>query len=505
MYEISPAPLSLDNIDGLLRGGEHIGLSAQARERIQHCRKWLEAQLEKETPIYGVTTGFGSQQNQFVDAEDRKQLQINLLISHAVGSGPQIPEKLVKLMLFLKAQSLAYGHSGIRELSVQRLCELYNLELLPIVPEQGSLGASGDLCPLSHMSLPLIGMGQVSYKGETREAAEVLAELNMAPLQLEAKEGLALINGTQFMSAYAVWAQLEAQRLLDCADFIAAVGIEAALGRMSPYSDLTHRIRPHQGQIQSAKNILAWIDGSPLLDKRGDRVQDQYSFRCTPQVHGASRDALRHTHAVIETEINSVTDNPLLFPDEEQVISGGNFHGQALALSLDFMAIAVAELGSIAERRTYRLLGSAERNLPEYLLAGKAGLNSGLMMPQYSAAALVSQNKQLCTPASVDSIPSSNGQEDHVSMGANAATKLARVIENTWNVMGIAAMVAFQALDLRCKEHACSSSPQIEKIRQAYREQVEFLEDDRLLYPDMKKSTEFIRSDWFDSKLKELN
>src|SRR5699024_6596343 len=352
-----------------------------------------------------------------------------------------------KLMVFLKIQSLSYGHSGIALETVQRMIDFYNESIYPVVYEQGSLGASGDLAPLAHVSLPLIGEGEVYYQGEICPTKDVLEKLGWEPIQLRSKEGLALLNGTQFMGAHAVYALIRASKLSYLADVISAVSIDAFDCNLSPYLPQTHKIRPHQGQIDTAKCILGILKDSPMMEREKAHVQDPYSFRCIPQVHGAAKDTLNFVRKTVEIEINSVTDNPNIFPDDDRIISAGNFHGEPLAMGMDYAAIALSELGNISERRTYKLV-SGQRGLPEFLVKD-AGLNNGFMIPQYAAASIVSQNKQLCTPSSADSIMSSNGQEDHVSMGGNAATKLIRVVDNLERLLGIELFNASQALHFR--------------------------------------------------------
>ena len=388
-------------------------------------------------------------------------------------------------MLLLKIQSLSYGHSAVDIKTVEGLIHFYNENILPIVYEQGSLGASGDLSPLAHLCLPLVGIGKVQIENEVVDASEI----NFTPIKLQSKEGLALLNGTQFMSAYGVYILNKAQQLSKWVDLIACISIDAFDARMEPFHELIHKVRPHAGQINTAKNILSILNDSEIFKQHKTAVQDPYSFRCIPQVHGASKDVIAHVTQVFETEINSVTDNPNVFPDEDIIISGGNFHGQALALALDYLSLGLAELGNISERRTYLLI-SGQRNLPPFL-AKEAGLNSGMMIPQYTAASIVSQNKQLCTPASIDSIPSSNGQEDHVSMGANAATKCLKVLNNLEKILAIELLNATQALEFR---RPLKSSKQIEKIVSDYRKTVSFNTSDRFLHEDIMKSIEFIRN-----------
>jgi histidine ammonia-lyase len=435
---------SITEIAEILSSTDHVLLSEEAKQRIQKCNDYLLEKIHRSAdPIYGINTGFGSLYNKKVQKDDLQQLQVNLLRSHAVGLGGEVPEEIVRIMLLLKAQSLSYGHSGVQLATVEKLLDLYNAGYYPIIYEQGSLGASGDLAPLAHLALALIGEGEVRYKGFKVKTSEVLEE----SISLGPKEGLALINGTQFMQAYGLHCILKARKCMEWADQLAAMSLDAYDGRIEPFLEYSHKIRPHQGQLETAAKIKSLLHGSEIIEQEKTHVQDPYSFRCVPQVHGASKDALRHVEAVFEIEINAVTDNPNVFPDEDLILSAGNFHGQPLALQLDFMAIAMAEIGSISERRVYRLL-EGKRGLPPFLTEN-AGLQSGLMIAQYTAASIVSQNKQLCTPSSVDTIESSNGQEDHVSMGANAATKCLRVLENVEKVLAIELLTAAKALAFR--------------------------------------------------------
>ncbi len=486
---ISKEFLAIDEIGRILREGEKIELGAEAKEAIIKCREYLDSKMEDiGRPVYGVTTGFGSLCNITIAQDDLSKLQHNLVKSHACGIGAKLRPEIVRLMLLLKVQSLSYGHSGAQLETIQRLVDMYNNDILPVVYEQGSLGASGDLAPLAHLCLPIIGMGRVLYKGEEREAAELWKELGWEPVTLKSKEGLALLNGTQFMSAHAVWSLLQAERLSRWADRIAAMSIDAYDGRIEAFYPQTHRVRPHKGQVSTAENILNLLEGSEIIRGAKKHVQDPYSFRCIPQVHGATKDTIEYVKGVIEVEINSVTDNPTVFPDEDMIISAGNFHGQPIALPMDMLTLAMSELANISERRIYKLI-SGQRGLPSFLVA-KPGLNSGFMIPQYTAASIGSQSKSLCFPASADSIPSSQGQEDHVSMGANAATKLVRVIENTEKVLAIELMNAAQALQFRRPLH---SSPAIEQIFSDFRSVVPFVEDDCYFHPLIEKSIEFIR------------
>ena len=495
-HELCPTkPLTLEVVAKLLKELPQLKLSAEAERRVTSSHDILtKIVAEAKRPIYGINTGFGDLKNVQISNEELAQLQTNLVMSHACGAGDAVPVEIVRLMLLLKIQGLIHGNSGVQLETVELMVAFWNNSILPVVYEQGSLGASGDLAPLAHLALPLLGKGEVNMFGTIRPAADVLAELGIQPVKLKAKEGLAILNGTQFMSAWGIWNLLHAKNILEAADAIGALSLDAFDGLKEPFDPRLHDIRPHPGQIQSASRILELIDKSPIANKPRDQkkdVQDPYSFRCMPQVHGASRDVLAYAERVFITEINSVTDNPTLFPREEEILSGGNFHGQALALALDFLAIAIAEIASISERRVFLLI-SGKRRLPAMLVA-QAGLNSGLMIPQYTAASIVSQNKQLCTPSSVDSIVSSNGQEDHVSMGANAATKCGRVIRNVECVLGIELMTAAQGLDFRTKTENVETSSQLKKLHISFRNVVSFLETDREMYPDIAAAEKFVR------------
>ena len=488
-HTISNKHLTIEKVNEIIVKGLKLELSKESEAAIVKCRKFLDSKMEDiGRPVYGVTTGFGSLCNITIPAEDLSQLQHNLVMSHACGTGETVRPEIVKLMLLLKVQSLSYGYSGVQLVTVQRLIDMFNNDVLPVVYQQGSLGASGDLAPLAHLCLPLIGMGEVLYKGAVRPSAEVWAELGWEPIKLQSKEGLALLNGTQFMSSNAVWSLIQAERLSDWADKIGAMSLEAFDGRIEPFYPQVHEVRPHRGQIETAEHFRKLLEGSEIIKQKKVHVQDPYSFRCIPQVHGASKDTIRYVKSVIETEINSATDNPTVFPDEDLIISAGNFHGQPIAIPMDMLTIALSELSNISERRIYKLI-SGQRGLPNFLVA-KPGLNSGFMSPQYTAASIVSQSKGLCMPASADSIPSSQGQEDHVSMGANAATKLVRVVENTERVLAIELFNAAQALEFR---RPLRSSWAIEKIFAGYRKVVPFIDDDRYMHPLIEKSIEFIR------------
>lgn len=488
-HTISAEPLTLTDLADIAAGQRTLQLGADAARRIAACRDYLDRKLATSTqPIYGINTGFGSLYNRNISHDQLEKLQENLVKSHACGTGPEVPQDIVRLMLFLKVQSLAYGYSGVQQITVQRLIDMFNAGVYPRIFEMGSLGASGDLAPLAHLTLPLIGHGEVYYQNEKLTGDQLAQRFGWASIHLEAKEGLALLNGTQFMSAYGTWCILEAKRLLHLANRIGALSLDVFDGRIEPFTPAVHAIRPHAGQIATAADVRHWLEGSELIRQAKKHVQDPYSFRCIPQVHGASADTIQYVTHVMLTEVNSVTDNPNVFPDDDAVISAGNFHGQPLALALDFLAIAVAELGNISERRTYQLIAGL-RDLPNYLVANP-GINSGLMIPQYTAASLVSQNKQLCTPASVDSIVSSNGQEDHVSMGANAATKAYRVVQNVYSILAIELLTAAQALTFR---RPLRTSPALEQWVDNFRQVVPFIEDDRVLHLDMKKAEQFLK------------
>lgn len=492
---IDSNPLTFDQLENIVSGNSSVTLSKQAAARISLCRDYLDKKIAGQSePVYGITTGFGSLCNRSINTQDLSQLQTNLVVSHACGLGDPVSDEIVRLMLVLKAFGLARGNSGVQLLTVQRLIDLYNNNALPVVRELGSLGASGDLAPLAHLVLPLLGLGEMRYNNKLTTASEVISELEFSPIVLQSKEGLALLNGTQFMSAHGVYVMLKARKLQFVADVIGAIAIEAYNGRIDPFAEEIQAIRPHKGQAQTADNIRKILRGSRHITKEGKAVQDPYSFRCIPQVHGAVKDTIGYAGNVILTEINSVTDNPTIFPEHDKILSGGNFHGEPLAFVLDFIAIALAELGNIAERRVYRLI-SGQRGLPEFLVA-HPGLNSGFMIPQYAAASVVSQNKQLCTPSSVDSITSSNEQEDHVSMGANAATKAVKVVNNLEKILAIEMMTACQALEFRGID---DTSPYIKKLVHEYRKSVPFIHEDVLMYEMIDKSLEFIRNFSFEA------
>lgn len=483
--------LTLDALSEFLKDKDAVvELSAASKKAISDCRTYLDTKMKtNDGPIYGINTGFGSLCNVIIPDKDLEQLQENLVKSHACGMGEEVPQEIVKLMLFLKIQSLSYGKSGVQLETVEHLCELINHKIYPVVFQQGSLGASGDLAPLAHLCLPILGMGKVNYKGSQVDTRTVFEQKNIKAIKLKSKEGLALLNGTQFMSAYGIYCLLKSHILNKAADIITALSIDAFDSRIDPFKDHLHTIRAHSGQLQTAQAIRKHLEGSEIIAKHKEQVQDPYSFRCVPQVHGGTKDTVNYVTSVFETEINSVTDNPTIFQEEDEILSGGNFHGQPLALALDFLCIAMAELGSISERRTYLLI-SGQRGLPAFLTANP-GLNSGFMIPQYTAASIVSQSKQLCTPASVDSIVSSNGQEDHVSMGANAATKCFLVVDNTEKVLAIELLNAAQALEFR---RPLKSSPKIEEMMSAYRKVVFVMRHDEVVHDLMHSSLQFVKT-----------
>lgn len=488
VHSINPGHLDFHIINEIFTKPVKLILSEKSAELIKECRNYLDEKIAGQTePVYGVTTGFGSLCNHSISEADLSQLQKNLVMSHACGSGDKVPDEIVKIMLFLKIQSLSYGNSGVHLKTVERLIDFFNYDVLPVVYTQGSLGASGDLAPLAHLSLPLLGMGEVVHEGKLVPTGTVNEKFGWEPVELASKEGLALLNGTQFMGAYGVYILLKAFELEKWADIIGALSLDAFDGRIEPFYEHVHTIRHHKGQIETAGRIRKILEGSELIRHPKKHVQDPYSFRCIPQVHGASKDAINYVASVFENEINAVTDNPTIFPEEDLIISAGNFHGQPLALALDFLAIALAELGNISERRVYRLI-SGTRKLPSFLVANP-GLNSGFMIPQYSAASIVSQNKMYCYPASVDSIESSQGQEDHVSMGANAAVKALKVLQNLEKLLGIELLNATQALEFRRPE---KSSSHLEKLYTEFRKKIEFVEDDKIMYLEIEKARNFI-------------
>ena len=489
IHQISAEHLTIQKIDEIIKGHYKLELSDDARSRIIKCRQYLDKKIEDNSrPIYGVTTGFGSLCNVSIGRDNLAQLQINLMMSHACGTGERVPNEIVKIMLLLKIQSLSYGYSGCKVDTLERLVEFFNNDVYPIVYMQGSLGASGDLVPLAHLSLPLVGMGEVEYKGKIISGKRLMSVMGWKPIELASKEGLALLNGTQNMAAFAVWSLIQSHRLNEWADIIAAMSLDAYNGLVEPFTDAVHRVRPHKGQIETAAKMRELLEGSEIMEKPKSYVQDPYSFRCVPQVHGTVKDTMAYVESVIDIEINSATDNPTVCPDDDLIISAGNFHGEPIALPMDFLAIAMSELANISERRIYKLV-SGTRGLPSFLVANP-GVNSGFMITQYTAASVVSLNKSLCSPASVDSIPSCQGQEDHVSMGANAAIKLYKVVLNTERVLAIELFNATQALEFR---RPLKSSSVIQEVFDRYRKDVPFIINDEVMYPYIQKSIDFLR------------
>lgn len=496
MYTISSQALSLPVLNSLIYEGLKIQLSEDVKQNIVSCRNYLDKKIARTIdPIYGINTGFGSLYDVRIDSENLTKLQENLVRSHACGTGDFVPESIIKTMLLLKIKSLSYGHSGIHLETMERLVAFYNNDILPVIFTQGSLGASGDLSPLAHLALPLLGEGMVWYKGTKLLASEVLDIFGWQPIVLQSKEGLAMLNGTQFMTAYGVHCLLKSYKLSYMADLIGSLSLDAYDGRPEPFDPLVHLVRPHNGQIKTAERIRGFLEGSELILQPKKHVQDPYSFRCIPQVHGATKDTLSFVRNTFVTEINAVTDNPNIFINEDKIISGGNFHGQPLAFGFDFLKIAMSEIGNISERRTYQLV-SGLRELPVFLIE-KSGLNSGFMIPQYTAASIVSANKQLSTPASVDSIVSSNGQEDHVSMGANAAVQAYQITENVERILAIELLNASQALFFRTK----NTSPFLKSFISSFRLEIPKVTEDRILHDDIEKSIKFIQNTAFESEL----
>ena len=497
IHYITSNRLELPDLSDIVFLNKKIQLSEDSISAILTCRDYLDNKIKtEESPIYGINTGFGSLCNVKISKDKLVKLQENLIMSHACGVGERVPKPIVKLMLLLKIQSLSYGHSGVQLETVQRLIDFYNNECLPVVYTQGSLGASGDLAPLAHLALPLLGKGEVTYNGEIYETQKAMRNFDWEPIRLKSKEGLALLNGTQFMSAYGINLLIKSYKLSYFADLIGSISLDAFDGLIEPFNALVHLVRPHKGQVKTAERIRKFLEGSQLITREKEHVQDPYSFRCMPQVHGATKDTLEYVKKTFLTEINSVTDNPNIFVKDDEIISGGNFHGQPLALAFDYLKIALSELGNISERRTFQLV-SGLRGLPMFLV-DNPGLNSGFMIPQYTAASIVSANKQLATPASIDSIVSSNGQEDHVSMGANAAVQAYQIIENVERVLSIELLNASQALFFRSP---LKSSQIIEGLLKAYRGEIHIVKEDMVLHDLIEKSIKFLEEMQIDNDL----
>lgn len=487
-FIIRPERITAAQVCSAVNNGSKLVLSDEAIARVERARKYLDEKVATAPePLYGINTGFGSLCNISINAEDLCQLQKNLVMSHACGMGDLVDKKVVKTMLLLKVQSLCYGNSGVQVQTVQRLIDFFNNDIIPVVYQQGSLGASGDLAPLANMCLPLLGLGEVYYKGERCMAENVIKEMGWEPIQLMSKEGLALLNGTQFMSSHAVWAVYEASQLLKAANRIAAMSLDAFDGRLEPFGALVNEVRHHKGQIDIAENMRNLLSDSALAARHKEHVQDPYSFRCIPQVHGAALDAIRFVTEVIDDEISSPTDNPTIFPDEDIIVSAGNFHGEPIAMPMDYLCLALTELSNISERRIYKLIGGT-RGLPSFLVA-KPGINSGFMIAQYAAASILNQSKGLCWPTSCDSVPSSQGQEDHVSMGSNSATKLLRVVGNTRRILAIELMTAAQALEFR---RPLQSSKTVENLHSDFRKHVPFIDVDTVMSPLLQKAENYL-------------
>lgn len=490
VFEIGSCDLTYALIEKILKSKCKLVLSQEARKNIAKCREYLDSKTDDNTvPVYGVTTGFGSLYNKTITRDQLTTLQENLVKSHSCSVGTPVDKVVVKLMLLLKAHAISLGYSGVQLSTVDRILDFYNNDIYPLVYDRGSLGASGDLAPLANLFLPLIGEGEVEFEGKRLSGKEILEIFGWSPIHLESKEGLALLNGTQFMSANGIKALIDGWHLVNCFDLFGAMSLEAYDGRIEPFWECIQQVRPHPGQIETGRIFRKILEGSEIIKKEKEHIQDPYSFRCIPQVHGAVKDAMKHVTEVLHIEINSVTDNPTVFPDEDLVVSGGNFHGEPIALVFDYMGVALHELGNISERRVAQLI-LGKRGLPEFLVA-KPGLNSGFMIPQYAAAACVSQNKMYAWPASCDSIVSSNGQEDIVSMGGNSSTKLHKIIDNLQIIAAIELMNAAQGIDFR---RPLKSSPLIETIMKEYRNVVPFVEEDVVMEDYIKKTREFLEN-----------
>ncbi|MDF2546994.1 MAG: histidine ammonia-lyase [Anaerosolibacter sp.] len=483
--------LTIEDVIKVARNGYEVEITEESSERVKKSRAVVDDFIEKGKVVYGITTGFGKFSDVVITGDETRDLQRNLIISHACGVGNPFPEEVVRAIMLLRANALSKGFSGIRLSTLNTLIEMLNKGVHPVVPEKGSLGASGDLAPLSHMVLVMLGEGEAFYKGKRLSGKAAMAEAGIEPIHLTSKEGLALINGTQVMTAVGVLTIYDTIKLMKLADISASLTLEALNGITDAFDPRVHAVRPHQGQQTTAKNILTLTQGSKATTKQGEiRVQDAYTLRCIPQIHGASRDAIDYVVNKINIEINAATDNPLIFADDQTVISGGNFHGQPMALAFDFLGIAIAELANVSERRIERLVNPQLSGLPAFLTA-KGGLHSGFMIAQYAAAALVSENKVLAHPASVDSIPSSANQEDHVSMGTIAARKARDILFNATNVLAIELMAAAQAIDFKEPE-ALGNGTKIAYTK--IREQVETLHEDRIMYLDINKCADLIES-----------
>jgi histidine ammonia-lyase len=484
--------MSLENLVAIAQDGAQVQLTADAEKQIQKSRSLIERWVQEEKTIYGITTGFGALSDVTISKEDTRQLQKNVLMSHAAGVGRPFDEKTVRAILALRIKDLARGHSGIRLSTVQQLVTLLNWGVCPLIPEKGSVGASGDLAPLAHLGLVLIGMGEAFFKGQRLSGRQALNKCGLKPLQLEAGEGLALVNGTQVMTAVGGLALYDAVMLAKLTDIAAAMSLEVLMGSRTEFDPKIHEVRPHPGQAAAAENMARITQQSEIITSHKDcgRVQDAYTLRCSPQVHGATRDAIRYCCDVIETEMNSSTNNPLIFADTQQFLLGGNFHGQPVALAMDFLGMAVAELADISERRIERLVNPKLSGLPAFLV-DDGGLNSGFMLAQYTAAALVSENRVLCHPASIDSIPTSANKEDHVSMGTISARKCRDIVRNAEDVIAIELLCAAQALDLFTNMKPGKGTL---SAYQAIRQGVSHLDKDRIISTDISAVQQMMRS-----------
>lgn len=489
-YFIDGDGLRLQDLKAIMDGTVEVKLSPNSIEKINFSRNFVQQLVQDGKRVYGITTGFGKFSDVVIPQKETMELQENLIKSHACGVGEPLPEPIVRAMMVLRANALAKGYSGVRLSTIQLLLDMLNHGIHPVIPEQGSLGASGDLAPLSHMVLSMLGKGEVTYQGVRMPSSEALSKAGLKPIQLIEKEGLALINGTQAMTGIAGYAWHHIEQIIHYADLISALTVEALHGIPKAYHSLVQQVRPHPGQIETAKKLLLYLEGSKEVSEPGQlRVQDPYTLRCIPQVHGATKDAFSYFTQVLSIEINSATDNPLIFAEEDEVISGGNFHGQPVAFAADFMGIALSELANISERRIERLVNPALSGLPAFLTR-HGGLHSGMMIAQYTAASLVSENKVLAHPASVDSIPSSANQEDHVSMGTIGARKLVKIMENVYHVLSIEWLCAAQGVEFGSKRLGKGTTIAYELLRSS----IPSLDEDRILHEDIIMAKNLLKS-----------
>ena len=483
--------LTIEEVVAVAREGARVRIDAEAQKKVSACRDYVDKKLSEGAVVYGLTTGFGKFSDTLISADETRDLQRNLIISHACGMGNPLPREVVRAAMLLRCNALSRGFSGIRLSTLQTLVDMLNAGVHPVIPEKGSLGASGDLAPLSHMVLVMLGEGHAEYQGEVIPGAEAMKKAGIAPVELAAKEGLALINGTQIMTAIGTLAVYDAVRLSRTADVIAALTTEASLGIKKAFDHKLHDLRGHQGQKDTAENMLRLLEGSDLAhDKNPDKVQDAYSIRCIPQIHGASRDALRYCWDVLSREINAVTDNPIIFPDEDEAISGGNFHGQPVAIAMDMAGMAIAELANVSERRIERLVNPQLSGLPAFLTP-HGGVCSGFMITQYAAASMVSENKVYAHPACVDSIPSSANQEDHVSMGTTAARKARMILDNSEKVLSIELFAATQAITFRDESKL---APATRAVYDMVRREVKPIDHDVVMHYEMVKFDDMVKS-----------